>query len=718
MFLHSLFQSLKDAVGSGVNRSRRRHGPVRRAQPWTRTVPRLEALEDRMAPAVLTVNTLLDENMQDQFVSLREAINTVNAGTTAGLSAAEKAQITGVLGVNDTIQFGGLTSTIVLNAGQLSIFRSVDIEGPGANLLTIDGNYSSRVFFVANKADLTLDQLTVTHGRATQGAGIDNAGNLVVSNSILTMNYAIGAPGQNGAGGAIFNELNASLVITGSQIVDNSAFGGSATASGAPAGVGGGLVNEGSADVIGSEFTFNQAAGAYGINSGLAGAAYGGAIANCGYDAHLQVEQMSSLYQNKAFGGNAGPGGIGGIAYGGAVANCAVLLEATPTFGFTQVVITDSSVNDNMAHGGGTAIAGFAGGPAQGGAIYNDAELEVFNGDFEANQALGGPAAQGLGGGIYNFGTAHLQGSTLAGNRALGGDLYGQCGPAMGVGGGIANVQAGSFITYLDVVFGSQVLKNVAQGGNGNIMTNGAAGVGGGIANFVGVVNFGGEIVYRNGSITQGPASVLDSNWALGGKGANGGRSLGGGLANLENGTAYVRIGVVTNNVALGGDGIGTNGSIKGALLGIGGDGVGGGIASQAATTMAENSTIQGNHAIGGDGGKGGKGGQGLGGGIGIEMSANLSATNCQVEGNFAKGGDDTAGGNGGDGFGGGIYIGGGTTLSAVSVTVSGNQANGGNGAANGSGVGGGVYDLGLFNPLGNFIFGNVASTSHNDIGP
>jgi hypothetical protein len=110
-------------------------------------LPRLEALEERMAPAVLTVNTLLDETAADQFLSLREAINTVDTGTTAGLSAAEKAQITGMLGNNDTIQFGGLTGTIALTSRQLQITRDVDIEGPNANLLTISGNNSSRVFF-------------------------------------------------------------------------------------------------------------------------------------------------------------------------------------------------------------------------------------------------------------------------------------------------------------------------------------------------------------------------------------------------------------------------------------------------------------------------------------------------------------------------------------------------------------------------------------------
>src|SRR5215470_10792583 len=70
-----------------------------------RCVLRLEALEDRLAPAVLTVNTLADETTADNSLSLREAVRVVNSGSTSGLSSAELAQVSGTLGSNDTIQF-------------------------------------------------------------------------------------------------------------------------------------------------------------------------------------------------------------------------------------------------------------------------------------------------------------------------------------------------------------------------------------------------------------------------------------------------------------------------------------------------------------------------------------------------------------------------------------------------------------------------------------
>src|ERR1051326_1398910 len=72
--------------------------------PGRRSVPRLEALENRLAPAVLTVNTLADQVTANNFLSLREAVGVVNSGSTSGLSTAERAQVSGTLGSNDTIQ--------------------------------------------------------------------------------------------------------------------------------------------------------------------------------------------------------------------------------------------------------------------------------------------------------------------------------------------------------------------------------------------------------------------------------------------------------------------------------------------------------------------------------------------------------------------------------------------------------------------------------------
>ena len=81
MSLFSLFGWVKAAKRkSGVSRQNPRW---RQHLPRPRFVPRLEALEGRLAPAVLTVNTLADVTTADNFLSLREAVGVVDAGSTA-----------------------------------------------------------------------------------------------------------------------------------------------------------------------------------------------------------------------------------------------------------------------------------------------------------------------------------------------------------------------------------------------------------------------------------------------------------------------------------------------------------------------------------------------------------------------------------------------------------------------------------------------------------
>ena len=110
-----------------------------------------------MVDVALTVNTLADETTADNTLSLREAINVINSGSTAGLSRAEQAQVSGTLGQNDTIQFAASLAgaTITLTNGQLTITRDVTIAGPGASQLTISGNAASRIFNISGSATVS-----------------------------------------------------------------------------------------------------------------------------------------------------------------------------------------------------------------------------------------------------------------------------------------------------------------------------------------------------------------------------------------------------------------------------------------------------------------------------------------------------------------------------------------------------------------------------------
>src|SRR4051794_21042697 len=99
--------------------------------------PCMESLEARTAPAVYTVTTtddVIDPN--DGALSLREAVIASNSTP----------------GATDTVTFDpayfAVPRAIVLTGGELPIADAVTVQGPGAGLLTIDGNHAGRIFSV------------------------------------------------------------------------------------------------------------------------------------------------------------------------------------------------------------------------------------------------------------------------------------------------------------------------------------------------------------------------------------------------------------------------------------------------------------------------------------------------------------------------------------------------------------------------------------------
>ncbi len=156
------------------------------------------------------------------------------------------------------------------------------LEGPGANLLTINGSGAVGVFEVDSGTTASLSGLTITGGSATDGGGIDNAGNLTVSGTTITGTIAYHDGGGidnsgtltvanstmtgNGAlnGGGIDNTGN--LTVSGTTIADN--YGGDIDNSGTLtvagstiAGNGGGIDNTGTLTLTNSTIVGNAAGG-------------------------------------------------------------------------------------------------------------------------------------------------------------------------------------------------------------------------------------------------------------------------------------------------------------------------------------------------------------------------------------------------------------------------------------------------------------------------
>ena len=94
----------------------RRFRPARRKSPDRRL--QLEMLEDRLALSGSPV--LVTSSADSGAGSLRDAIASAVSG--------------------ETIKFASSVHAITLTSGELAISTNLDIEGPGANKLTISGN--------------------------------------------------------------------------------------------------------------------------------------------------------------------------------------------------------------------------------------------------------------------------------------------------------------------------------------------------------------------------------------------------------------------------------------------------------------------------------------------------------------------------------------------------------------------------------------------------
>ncbi len=382
----------------------RQQNPVDRPSRWSRQVcgrnhrppgersrPGLDVLEGRAL--LRTVTSLLDNGMMPG--TLRYEIAYAFSG--------------------ETIKFQhGLTETIELSEGQLVIDKSLIIQGPGADQLTVSGQHSSRVFsVVAGDVSVTLAGLTIAEGAAIQGGGIFEGGGatLTVIDCTISGNRVHGGPGEAGKGAGIYADSGATLTVDQCTLIDNEARGGGPRPDGSGGlGEGGGLflVTGTSANVRNSLFTNNRAIGGPGSFGGHSG---GAAINNHG---RLSVSQCV-ISGNVSIGG---AGALGGFATSGGIIN-----ENSPFSGGNETGAslhrTSSSITANLAVGGaGWLVAG----SSFGAGITNFvADLVVADSQITHNSALVGPGSFGfsLAGGILSFGgTVCITGSKLEKNRA------------------------------------------------------------------------------------------------------------------------------------------------------------------------------------------------------------------------------------------------------------------------------------------------------------
>ncbi len=222
----SLLRRLAESFLRHSRSGARRREPAARPRPVR---PTLTLLEDRLAPAVLTVNSLADAvSAAGPTLTLPEAIALIDSGGTAtdaagaSLAAAKAGQIDAAqpFGDGDVIRFapnlfGPNQQQITLADGELSLDRSVSILGPGAGRLAVSGDNQSPVFEVAAGASVSISGLTITGGASDQaGGGVVNNGTLTLTDSTVSGNAAA-------LGGGVANY--GTMTLNDSTVADNTA---------------------------------------------------------------------------------------------------------------------------------------------------------------------------------------------------------------------------------------------------------------------------------------------------------------------------------------------------------------------------------------------------------------------------------------------------------------------------------------------------------------
>ena len=374
----------------------------------------LDRLEERVLLATIDVNSVAEGlPVDDGACTLREAITAGNTNAASGVMLGEC--VAGDMAGTDTITFavtlvasGPATIDLTevgdttIGPSALRVSSAITIVGPsGDSGITINRTAAiMRLFYVDATGVFTLQNLTLTNGRAQGGngagpggptneggggggaglgGGILNQGQLTVQQSTLSGNLAVGGTGGNGGiggfgGGGGDPCGNGGLPVGGP--CGGGQGGGMGTTTGGPGGFGGG----------GGGGSYGAPGNRFGGNGGFGGGGGGASGLPLGQPSR-GIGGFGGGDGGDGGGGSGGSAGGGGGGLGGAVFN----------YGGT-VTITNSTLSGNAAQGGAGGLPISAGNP--------------------------GAPGFGLGGGLFNLnGTVNVTNSTLANNATANGDM-------------------------------------------------------------------------------------------------------------------------------------------------------------------------------------------------------------------------------------------------------------------------------------------------------
>ncbi|WP_435005355.1 DUF4214 domain-containing protein [Tundrisphaera lichenicola] len=398
----------------------------------------IETLESRVTPTAYSVNILGDASglavgsgsgtSGDLRYCLNQAIAdqqsdtitfdpTVFTGSPQKIISLDASLITAPAAFTNPY---GQTSFIIGTGDDITIDGSLGAGGLG---ITLDGGGLTRLFAIQGGGALALNNLTLTGGQATGGAGgSDNVG-------------GAGGGGAGLGGGVLVDGIGSQFTASGCTFVNNQATGGAGgetTSGAAQAGAGGGGLGS-----PGTAPTVSTGGDGGGVNGGTGGV-------------------------RRATGGDGGLGGGGGG--GGDGLNGTGIGKPGGLGGFGG----GGGGGGDFSHGG---LGGFGGGGGGGGGGQGSSlgGSGGFGGGGGGNGVLsgnggGGGGGAGLGGAIFsNGGSLTLTNDTFTQNTATGGagGPGGNAGSAGRGSGGAVFVRNGT----LDATFVTFTANTAAEGG-------------------------------------------------------------------------------------------------------------------------------------------------------------------------------------------------------------------------------------------------------------
>jgi CSLREA domain-containing protein len=441
--------------------------------------------------------------------------------------------------------------------GDLDISSDVVISGAGAASTTVDANGIDRVFDIHANSTATIEGVTITGGRAPDGAdganaaaagsgadsvggdaapqasgggGVYNQGTLTLRDDVVSANIA-GTGGNGGAGGPGGAGVRP-------ECGDGGTGGSSIGGHGGLGGVGGGVFSIGTLAIVASQILDNRAGdGGRGGDSGAGGAG--------GLAGGLGTRGGAGGASAGGSGGGGGPGG-GVEALGGTLTltDCVISANRTGAGGDAGAAGTAGAgaAESGTVHGGVGGASGFsslfagAGPGGEGGGVDAEVPTKVTGCTISANATANGGSGES-GGRAGDGGSVSGTGSSGDGGSAYGG--YGSQG---GDGAGVAFNADMATLTLKSSTLSSNTTGDGGEGGAGGAGGSGGSGAstgvsGGSQAGSGGDGGFGSGLWVYGGLGGSGTATVSASTVTANAAGSGGGGGDGGaGPATSEGG--------------------------------------------------------------------------------------------------------------------------------------------------------------------------------------